>query len=64
MGTNHVYLRSDKKTTPSLNVKIGNTIFYGNMSTNATNMSDGITQKLKMKYNNTTYSVYDDSASN
>lgn len=64
IGGNRVYLRSDKKTTPSLNVKIGNTTFYGNMSTTQTNMSDGIAQKLKLKYNNTAYSVYDDSAMN
>ena len=64
VGANHVYLRSVKKTTPSLNVKIGDTVFYGNMSTTATNMSDGISQKLKMKYGNATYSVYDDSARN
>ena len=64
VGENHVYLRSGEKTHPSLHVKIGSTVFYGNMSTTMTNMSDGINHKLKMKYNNATYSVYDDSAQN
>ena len=64
VGENHVYLRSGEKTHPSLHVKIGNTVFYGNMSTTMTNMSDGVNHKLKMKYNNATYSVYDDSAQN
>lgn len=64
IGGNRVYLRSALKTTPSLRVKIGDTVFYGNMSTTMTNMSDGIAQKLKLKYNNTAYSVYDDSAMN
>lgn len=64
VGENHVYLRSGEKTNPSLHVKIGSTVFYGNMSTTMTNMSDGINHKLKMKYNNATYSVYDDSAQN
>ena len=31
VGSDKLYLRSDKKTTPSLNVKINGTTFYGNM---------------------------------
>jgi len=62
VGANHLYLRSDKKTTPSLNVKIGDTVFYGNMATSNVNMSDGVSNSLKMKYGSTTYSVHDDSA--
>jgi hypothetical protein len=62
VGENHLYLRSDKKTTPSLNVKIGDTVFYGNMATSNKNMSNGVNKSLKMKYGNTTYSVHDDSA--
>ena len=49
-----VYLRSDKKTTPSLNVSISGKTFYGNMGTTV----DGA---LKIKSGSTTYSVYDDS---
>ncbi len=48
-----IYLNDQKLTTPSLNVKIGTTTFYGSMSTSI----DG---PLKIKYNGTTYSVYDD----
>ena len=61
MGDNHLYLRGAYRTTPSLRVKVGDTIFYGNMSTALKNMSDGINKKLRLKYNGTTYSVYDDS---
>ena len=32
VGANILYLRSVKKTTPSLNVKMGNKTYYGNMS--------------------------------
>ena len=49
-----IYLRSTKKTTPSLNVSINGTTFYGNMG------ASGI-GALKLKSNGTTYSVYDDS---
>ena len=56
-----IYLRSSKGTTPSLNVKAGNNVFYGNISTSTKNMSDGITQKLKISNGTTTYYVHDDS---
>ena len=49
-----IYLRSVKKTTPSLNVKIDGQTFYGNMSTTKSGA-------LKIKQNGTTYTVYDDS---
>ena len=49
-----VYLRSDKKTTPSLNVSISGKTFYGNMGTS-------YDSPLKIKSGTTTYSVYDDS---
>lgn len=53
-GGEKIYLRSTKKTTPSLNVKIGNATYYGNMSA-ATKGS------LRVKSGSTTYSVHDDS---
>lgn len=61
MGENRLYLRGAFRTTPSLRVKVGDNVFYGNMSTTLKNMSDGINKKLRLKYNGTTYSVYDDS---
>lgn len=61
LGENHMYLRGASKTNPSLHVKVGDTVFYGNMSTSLKNMSDNINKKLRLKYNDTTYSVYDDS---
>ena len=61
-----MYLRSDKKTTPALNVKIGNTTFFGNM-TDAEDkyMSDGVQKHLRIKDNDgAEYTVYDDSGDN
>lgn len=49
-----IYLRSERKTTPSLNVSINGTTFYGNMG------GSGI-GALKLNSGGTTYSVYDDS---
>ena len=56
-----LYLRSTKKTTPSLNVKINGTTFYGNMSLVQHNMSDGTTRKLRVKNDDGAYYVFDDS---
>ena len=60
VGDDVVYLRNVKKTTPSLNIKVGNDIFYGNMTTNDVVMHNGATHRLKIRFNDTTYSVYDD----
>ena len=60
-GDGVLYLRSVKKGTPALNVKVGGTTFYGIMSTTQKNMSDGVTKKLKVKNSGTTYWVHDDS---
>ena len=54
-GNDKLYLRSGKKTTPSLNVKIGDTTYYGNMTAGT---GKG---KLRLKSGPTTYSVHDDS---
>ncbi|HNY25310.1 MAG TPA: InlB B-repeat-containing protein [Alphaproteobacteria bacterium] len=48
-----VYLRSDKKTTPSLNVKVDGTSYYGNMTTDTKG-------SLRVNSQGTQYSVYDD----
>ena len=61
---NVVYLRSVKKTTPSLNIDIDNdgvADFFGNMTTNDVIMNANTTRKLKLQYGGQTYSVYDDS---
>ena len=60
-GDGILYLRSVKKTTPSLNVRIGNAVFYGNMSTLEKVMSAGSTRKLKINNGGTIYHVHDDS---
>ena len=56
-----LYLRSAKKTDKAIVVKVGNDNFYGNMTTTETNMSDGVSKKLKIKDNGITYYVHDDS---
>jgi uncharacterized repeat protein (TIGR02543 family) len=53
-GSNIIYLRSNKKTTPSMAVKIGTATYYGNMST-------ATKGKLRITSGGTKYSVYDDS---
>lgn len=60
LGDDVVYLRNAKKTTPSLTIKVGDDIFYGNMTTNDVVMHNGAAHRLKIRFNNTTYSVYDD----
>jgi hypothetical protein len=61
IGDNVVYLRSAKKTTPSLHIKVGDDVFYGNATTLDVPVHAGVERKLKVRYNNTTYSIYDDS---
>ena len=53
MGDNTIYLRSTKRTNPSLNVKVGDTTFYGALSTS-------LSSKAKVKNGSTTYSVVND----
>lgn len=55
IGDDTVYLRNTKKTTPSLNVQIGDTKYYGDMTSGTTK------GKLRVKSGTTTYSVHDDS---
>lgn len=60
VGDASVYLHSTKKTSPAVHVKIGNDIFYGNMTTADVVMHAGSTHKLKVNFGGTTYSIYDD----
>lgn len=55
VGDGKLYLRSVKKTTPSLNVSINDTTFYGNMTEGASKGS------LRINSGGKTYSVHDDS---
>lgn len=64
IGDSKVYLRSDKATTPSLNIDMdgdGKPDFFGNMTTSDVPMNIDTSQRFKLEYNNQTYSVYDDS---
>ena len=60
VGNNVVYLRSVAKTTPSFNFKIGNDIFYANMTTAEVPMNAGTVRQLKASDGVTTWSIYDD----
>lgn len=62
VGDSQLYLRSDRKTDKTLNFKIGTKVYYANMSTDNIGVSHGATKALKLRFNNTTYSAYDDSA--
>ena len=64
VGDGFVYLRSTKKTTPALHLDLdhdGVADYFGNMTTLDVPMSRDTQRKLKVRYNNITYSVYDDS---
>ena len=64
VGDGFVYLRATKKTAPSLHLDLdhdGVADYFGNMTTLDVPMSRGTQRKLKVRYNNTTYSIYDDS---
>ena len=64
IGDNTVYLKSEKQTTPSLNIGMGNDVFYANMTTTATPMNSATEQYLKIMYNDTVYYVCDDTTYN
>ncbi len=55
-GDESVFLRSAKKTSPSLQVNLDDNMFYGNL---------GVSDKsgLKIMYQDTVYTLYDDSTS-
>ena len=64
VGDGFVYLRATKKTSPSLHLDLdhdGVADYFGNMTTLDVPMSRDTQRKLKVRYDNTTYSVYDDS---
>ncbi|MCQ2582036.1 MAG: hypothetical protein MJ170_03585, partial [Alphaproteobacteria bacterium] len=65
VGNGKIYLRSKRKTVPSLNFDLNNdgeADLYGNMSSSPHKMSTGTEDSLKIKIGATTYYVHDDSA--
>ena len=61
VGDSNVYLKSTKQTTPSLNLRIGNDIFYANMITERTRMNKDSSHYLHVKTaDNIHYYVCDD----
>ena len=61
VGDSNVYLHSTKQTTPSLNIKIGNDVFYANMITERTKMNKDSSHYLHVKTaDNIHYYVCDD----
>ena len=59
VGNDIIYLRSNKLTTPSLNVGLNNDVFYANMTTTPTYMTAGSSHYFKTIYNNQTYYICD-----
>jgi uncharacterized repeat protein (TIGR02543 family) len=64
VGENMVFMKSDKLTTPSLNVRVGNDVFYANMTTVPTYMSSAYQHYFKTIYNGSVYYVCDDTTYN
>ena len=60
IGQEFIHLRSERLTNTSLNFRIGNDIFYGNMTTTPTVYHAGTNHELKIQIGNTIYYVYDD----
>ena len=60
VGDEVVYLKSDKLTTPSLNIGMNGEVFYANMTTEPTLMNKDSEHYLKLEFNNTVYYVCDD----
>ena len=63
VGDYLLYLRSARQTTPSLNVEIDGTTFYGNMTTTSVPMHTGTTKQLVIPVDGTNRYVYDDTVS-
>ena len=56
-----VYLRSEKRTTPSLNVRVDGVVYYGDMAEYDVQMNIDSDRRLRVRYNDTLYWVHDDS---
>ena len=61
IGNNVIYLRKNKKTPHTLNLRINDEIFYANMSLQTMNMHDNNPLHLKTKIDGSIYYIYDDS---
>ncbi len=59
IGSETLRMRGVRKTIPSLNVKIGNTIYYGDMSVLPTNINANTNKTLRVKYDNVVQFVHD-----
>ncbi len=63
IGDNKMYLRATKKTTPALNFDFNNDgtpDWFGNMTIMDVPMNINTDKKLKLEFDNVTYSAYDD----
>lgn len=60
VGNDIVYLRSNQLTQPSLNVQIGNDVFYANMTNTPTYMNENSTHYFRIQSGNNDYYVCDD----
>lgn len=55
-----LYLRQTRQTEHTLNFMVGDTIFYANTTTQDVPLNANTEHRLKIKHNDTVYSVYDD----
>ena len=62
VGNDFLYLNSEKNTIPSLNVKIGDNVFFANMSTCPFKINSDSERELHVSYENKEYYVFDDTS--
>ena len=60
IGDDYLYLNSEKNTIPSLNVKIGDDVFYADMSTCPFKINSDSERELHISYEGKEYYVFDD----
>jgi hypothetical protein len=60
VGDDIVYLRNMKRTTPSLNIKVGDNIYYANITSTPTFMNIDSTHYFKASFGGNEYYICDD----
>ena len=59
VGDNTIKLSQTKTTTPALHVRVGDEVWYGNMTRCPMPMNENTDKKLRVRYNDTDYYVSD-----
>ena len=59
VGSDVIYLHTNKVTTPSLNVEVDGVRYYANLTENQVNMNKDTERKMVLQYGGKTYYAYD-----